>query len=63
MNRKGIRHNRIIELRAMALKGCSLEELKTRCMQYGISKPTMNNYIDEVVTSLQKIRDRNATVL
>lgn len=56
--RKQIRHMRIIQLRNMALQGCKIEELKAKCVKWGISSTTMNSYISEVVESIQKVMDK-----
>ncbi len=59
---KMIRQTRIVELRNITVrdlkKGMSrdviITHLTARCVQIGVSKPTMNSYIDEVFTSLLK---------
>lgn len=58
MKSREIRHGRIIQLRSMALRGCSLEQLTSKCVSWNISKGTTNNYIEEVRESLQKIVDK-----
>lgn len=52
MNPKGVRHNRILELRGMALTGHSLEDLHVRCINWGVSKGTMYSYVNEVIDSI-----------
>jgi len=54
MSPKEIRHTRIIELRSMALRGATLEELKARATQMRVSKPTIRSYLHEIVESIQR---------
>lgn len=60
MKTQEIRHCRVVELRNMALRGAKMEQLKARCVQWKISSSTMRNYIDEVVSSLQKANDKQS---
>jgi len=57
MTPKEIRHSRIVYLRTMAKRGCKLEELKARCVKWGVAKGTMVSYLDEVRESLLKRRE------
>lgn len=50
-----IRHGRIVELRNMALRGATMEELEARCVQFKVAPGTAKSYIVEVVESLQKV--------
>lgn len=62
MTIREVRHARIVELRNMTIldlkNGKNKEEivlhLTARCVQVGVSKPTISSYIDEVFTSLLK---------
>ena len=47
MKRQEIRHVRVVELRNRILKGATMEELKARCTQWGVSAGTTSSYIDE----------------
>ncbi len=67
MIKKEIRHNRIVELRNMTIhdlkNGKNREEIVThltaRCVQIGVSKPTITSYIDEVFESLTRKLSNN----
>lgn len=54
MNRREIRHTRIVELRSMALRGCSLAEITARATQMKVSKPTIRSYLEEIVESINR---------
>lgn len=54
--RKSVRLNELLKL---ALQGKTLDELKARCVQMGVTRPTMNNYIKEVVDKVQELHQRN----
>lgn len=59
MNRKEIRHNRIIQLRNMAFQGAGREQLFLKCKSWKMSKPTAASYIEEVVESIEKMMAKN----
>ena len=59
MKSQEIRHTRIVQLRNMALRGVKLEQLVAKCVSWGISHGTTNNYIEEVRESLQKATKKN----
>jgi hypothetical protein len=54
MTPREIRHNRIIELRTMALQGATMAQLKARCEQMKICSATGKSYLHEIVQSIQK---------
>ena len=58
MKYKIIRHQRIITLRAMALKGATYLELEDMCKKMGVTKATGRDYIKEVVEDLKKIKKK-----
>ncbi len=59
MKSQEIRHNRIIQLRNMALRGATLQILKAKCMRWNISKSTQTSYLEEVRESLLKVIKKN----
>jgi hypothetical protein len=58
MRNKIIRHQRIVTLRAMALKGATYLELEEMCKKMGVSNNTRLSYIQEVVEDLRKIKKK-----
>ena len=48
MNGTAIRSGRIQTLTKMLLNGKSWDDLRQRCVQWGVSKTTMNSYLDAV---------------
>ena len=54
MKRFEIRQNRISELTRRALKGQSLSQLMSRCVEWKLSPSTINSYIEEVRDRLTK---------
>ena len=64
---KEIRHGRIVELRNITVRdlinGKTRDEiithLRARCVQIGVSKPTIDSYINEVFTSLLEKANKN----
>ena len=58
MRNKIIRHQRIITLRAMALRGATYLDLEIACKKMGVTKATGRDYIKEVVEDLKKIKKK-----
>ena len=58
MRNKIIRHQRIVTLRAMALRGATYLDLELMCKKMGVSKATGRDYIKEVVEDLKKIKKK-----
>ena len=54
MKRFEIRQNRIQELTRRALKGQTLSQLMSRCVEWQVSPGTANSYIEEVRERLNK---------
>ena len=54
MNPREVRHNRIIELRNMALRGATRDEILARANQMKVCHATAKSYLIEVVDSIQK---------
>jgi len=52
MSPKGVRHLRVMELRTMALKGKTREDLLHKCLKWRVSMSTANSYINEVIMSI-----------
>jgi len=52
MSPKGARHLRVMDLRKMALRGNTREDLLHQCLKWGISMSTANSYINEVIMSI-----------
>ncbi len=54
MKRFEIRQNRISELTRRALRGQTLSQLVSRCVEWNVSPSTQKSYLDEVRERLNK---------
>ncbi len=59
MRNKIIRHQRVLTLRAMALKGATYLDLEDMCKKMGVTKATGRDYIKEVAEDLQRIKNKS----
>ncbi len=49
------RHNRVLDIRKLVLKGWKIEELRAYCIKhYGVTKRTADGYIDEAAAPYRK---------
>lgn len=49
------RHNRVLDVRKLILKGWNMDDLKAFCIKhYGVTKVTAEGYIDEAAAPYRK---------
>lgn len=58
MDKREIRHNRIMILCSMSRRGCELDELIQICDKWGVTRVTANKYLDEVTQRMLKALER-----
>ena len=54
MNAKVIRHQRVVNVRDLILKGTTLQDVFIIFLRQGISKQTIQGYIDEAIEDIKR---------